>query len=156
MTRDELLKDDIELAKKEKKEKEESERRSKELHERMLREDTELANTLLDGELGEFIRRMNAEKTKKIKLNNHQTFRHSPDSTWEWTETYGDKFRLTFCPDPNYKPTKILIKNLRKAGFEAEAHTEVRGNVCWESDADGGGMVSCPGTHEEYSIIISW
>ena len=142
MTRDDLLKDDIEIAKKEKREKEESEQYWKEFRERMLKDDTELAKTLLDGELGEFIRRMNAQKVKKVKLKNHQTFRHTPNSTWEWEETYGDKFRLRFCPEPNYKPTKLLIKNLRKAGLEAKSHTEVCGNVCWESDADGGGFVS--------------
>lgn len=109
------------------------------------------AEGLLDGELGEFLTWANTQKLNTVFLDHYRCWK--PSKHWKRDQIYDTKFRLDFTPEPDSAATKLLIKKLQDAGFEAEVLTETVGNVEWGYDGE---MRDAPGYHDEYYLKISW
>lgn len=111
------------------------------------------AKGLLEGELGEFLRRVNKE-ANKVMLDCYRCWK--PGEHWPKQELYGEEFELKFDPRPDYAPTKELLRQLRKAGFTARVTVEEKGNYEYVTTADGYDIVDAPGTHKVYCLEIEW
>lgn len=152
VTRQELLEDDKmrieEEKKKQKLKKIEMEKRK----EKWLKEDIERAKTLVDNELGQLIKEANTKGLKYLKITDCKVYKSNDYEAYELSY----EFDLGFKPNPSYEPTKILVRSLKKAGFDAKAHTVEVGNTKYKATADGYDIIDVPGTHPEYYLIITW
>ena len=72
---------------------------------------------LMDGELGEFLKWANKQKLSLVRIEDHRCWKPSGYDDG-WSELYDAEFELGFAPDPNFSPTKLLVKKLKQAGLE--------------------------------------
>jgi hypothetical protein len=116
---------------------EEAARREQEWRKGQGDRDLKRAKGLLNGELGEALKRLNAVGQKMVRLGESSVWRV------DGPEVYDEKFMLGFDPRPSYEPTLVLIKHLHEAGFAAFVEAV--------EERDYG-----PGTHLLYFLVIDW
>jgi len=164
VSRNDLLKDDVACVEKAKKVAVQIEKDRKKFAQEMLVKNTACAEMLLDNELGELLKKMNRGTSFFNKKENGSIIAITQYKVWcrnklgdkeGWIETYED-FDLSFVPEPNYKPTKILLSKLKKAGFKAKIETIEFDNLEYFVTADGYDARKIPGTHPEYYLVIEW
>lgn len=139
---------------KEKNEKVKSQREDRAFIKSMNRSDLKRAETVLDGELGEALTRWNTSGLKCVEIDGCRNWKIG--TTWPRDELYGEKFILGFTPNPKSAATKLLLKKLKLAGFNAKVKKEEEGNCESYVTADGQGIQSVPGTHSVYYLVIDW
>ncbi len=165
VTRADLFADDEAAVRKAAEDKKRSDAWTKQYRAEKLVKDMERAKTVLDGELGELLKKMNAGTSCFKKEKNGRIISIAQHKVWYksehkppydgWKEEY-ERFTLGFMPDPTYKPTKILIKKLHGAGFGARTVAVEKENLHFVNDADGGGFEPSGGTHTIYCLEITW
>lgn len=156
VTKADLMKDAADLARKEQdaecKRVVDAEARNREFDKR----NCERAETLLDNELGQALRRWNllkdflGEPLRCVRMDASQVFKHSGTDVYE---LHDEEFSLGFYPNPNEKPVKILIEKLREAGFKAQVVTEQVENGHYGGDGD---WKDEPGSHDAHYLEIDW
>lgn len=154
VTKKELLEDDKRRAVEEEKMKKQSEKSLAEFERDWRARDEKRAKGLVKGDLGEFIKKMNSEGAKTLKIDQFRTWHLGTHRDWD--ENYGSPFVLDFDPEPDCEPTKILVRSLRNAGFTVKLETEQKQNCEYFTTADGYSSRSVPGIHSEHSIVVSW
>jgi len=70
------------------------------------------------------------------------------------SEIYNPSFVLGFDPDPEYRPTKNLIRMLEDAGFQVSVISQEVENITWVNDCVG--FESLGTYHTEHYIVVSW
>ncbi len=154
VTRKDLFQDDIECEREKKRRKEESDKAWEKQKAEWLKKDILSAQTLLDGKLGKIIKEANREGIRCLKIDQFHTWK--PCEYYDgWTEYY-DHEALNFDPKPDYKPTKILCRILRKAGFKATTLSEKEEDYEYVITADGYDRGDFIGYSIKYSIVIDW
>jgi len=151
VTREELLNETEERRAKEEADKKHSEERRHKWQIRQRKKDVARAEGLLDGDLGEFLRKLNREDIHRIELQGHRVWKGQGKN-----EYYMPRFALGFTPQPQAKATKVLIEKLEEAGFRARSITRQYQNYETVITADGYDFVDKPGTHPEYFLEICW
>ena len=154
VTKKDLLDDDKKRAAAERRRKKEADAEMTRWRAERLEKNKKRARDLVDGELGEFIKTMNAKGYKKIKIDSCRTWH--PSKHWEWDENYGAPFVLDWEPKKECEATQILARKLQKAGFSAEVIVEQKQNYESYADYQGQAIRRVPGTHPEYAMIVSW
>jgi hypothetical protein len=112
--------------------------------------DRKRAKDLLNGELGEAIKRWNAAGHKRVKLQENSAWKA------DGGEIYSEPFKLGFEPRLQYEPTSILCKHLHEAGFAAFVEKVTERNRDCVSTADGYEFVDAPGWHDRDYLVIDW
>jgi uncharacterized protein YidB (DUF937 family) len=154
VTRNELLRQSAEQAAEEEAAKERREQERKDFMKEYAAEHKKRAAGMVDGELGEFLQWANSQGLKTVFLSRYKCWK--PGILCPMDEIYGAKFQLDFDPSPDFPATKVLLKSLKKAGFNAKVVSEWVGNVDYVTSADGYDVVDAPGCHEDCYIKISW
>ena len=152
LTKDDLLQDDAERAKEEKRRKKESDKFW--AKERARWEAEHMAKVRGPfSELDDLLRKLNAEGHKTVRFDQHHTWIRKHE---EWSEYYSGRSPLDFEPKKEYPPTMVLVRKLRRGGFSVKLETEDHQNVQFVTTADGYNIIDAPGTHPVYYMRISW
>jgi len=138
-----------------------------------LKRDLHIAETVVDGKLGEYLLDLNRRQQRTVKLTNKNFIKsqrlrqressgfvcgyHPSDLEDYWTEDHSSLFRLSFTPRENYEPTQKLKESLIRAGFGVTLGADEERNYSYRDLADGNyDIVYEPGTHFVYYLIITW
>lgn len=162
VTRAELLKDAGEQKAAERREEAKQQRERAAWRKQKDAEDLLRAQTLVDGELGDALKRWNLDKhygmckSRKVRLDESRCWHEYEHMPGAWGEIYGDRFCLDIDPDKDSDAMRELIKNLEEAGFHARRVSEEHQNLESYTDAQGQAFRELPGTHLEWFLEIDW
>ena len=156
VTKADLLADNKRHTKEKVREKKASEKHCAEERKRWQAEHTAKVNSLLNGELGELLTKLNAEGLKVIRIDGHRVWKPEECMRGGWSECYGNSSPLGFAPRKDYPPTMRLVRKLRRAGFSVKLEVKQHQNYEYVTTADGYDAVETPGKHPVYYMRISW
>ena len=124
VTRQQLINDNKKRVEAEQRKTEEQRHISAAYTSKQLKEDLKRVNTLVSSDLGNVLLEWNRHGVNSISIQQYQTLAYRKGF---WGTLYSN-FRLGFTPNPEYTPTKVLIKRLKMAGFTVKAIVEMEQN----------------------------
>jgi hypothetical protein len=149
VTRDELIRARTERERAESERKTEQEAAMVQYREETLLKDTVSAMTLLDGQLGKAIREYDIAGYTSVRTNGRSTYTCN-----RWLSDFSP---ITFAPNPEYSPTKVLVNKLIGAGFDVKLTTVQEQNTRMKPYGDGEYEIEIiGGSHPVYWIEIMW